>query len=272
MKKHVLFVMLGAMMLSLEAVFAQAVPEQQAQPVQQTESVQATQPVEKTQLLVYSGAGLKKAMEEIKTTYEKTHDVDIQYVYAGSAQLISQIALSGKGDVFIVGSEKVYDAAVQKGYADKPLLVAHHTPCIAVPAGNPKHITGLADLAKPGVKVILGDAKANAIGLSAEQIIKKNGLTGIDDNTVSRTATVNEIVTQLAMGEADAGIVTKDSIAGNSKLEMIQIPADQNIDQIIPVGTLTMSKHPEEAEAFAKYISSDAGKAIFQKHGFDPAN
>jgi molybdate transport system substrate-binding protein len=225
-----------------------------------------------TPLLVYSGAGLKKAMQEIKTVYEANHDVTIDYVYAGSAQLLAQIQLSGKGDVFIVGSQAVYQDAQTKKLAEAPKLVAHHTPCIAVRSGNPLKIYSLKDLARPGIKIILGDPKANAIGLSAQKIIRKNGLPGIIRNTVAETATVNELVTQLSMGQADAAIVTEDSIANNTKLERIEIPPEQNIDQIIPVGVVTVSKHKNEAQKFTDFIASGAGKKIFAKHGFKPVD
>ena len=223
-------------------------------------------------LLVYSGAGLKKPMEEIKTAYESNHDVAIEYVYAGSAQLLAQIQLSGKGDVFIVGSEEVYKDAQIKKLAGTPELVAHHTPCIAVQKGNPKHILSLEDMAKPGITVILGDPKANAIGLSAQKIIEKNKLSGITANTVAETATVNELVLQLAMGQADAAIVTKDSIVHSPKVDCIEIAPDKNIEQIIPVGILTCSNHKTEAESFAGFIASPAGKELFRKNGFEPVN
>lgn len=223
-------------------------------------------------LLVYSGAGLKKAMEAIKTAYEADHDVTIEYSYAGSTQLISQIELSGKGDVFIVGSETAYHKLNEKGYAsDAYALVAHHTPCIIVQAGNPKGITGLEDLTKEGITVILGDPEANAIGETAQKIIAKTGLTAINDHVVSQAATVNEITTQIASGQADAGIVTVDSVHNNTDVEMVTIPDDQNIDQLIPVCTLTISEHPDAAQEFVDFIASDAGKAIFADNGFAPA-
>jgi len=235
-----------------------------------TEAVTAEE--EPIELLVYSGAGLKKAMEQIKTAYEADHNVTIEYVYAGSAELISQIELSGKGDVLIVGSEGTYKPAVEKGFASETYYqVAHHTPCIAVQAGNPKSITCLADLAKKGVTVILGDPEANAIGKTAAKLIEKNGLDGISGNVVSMAATVNEIVMQIAGGEADAGIVTIDNIKNNDKIEIIEIPDDQNIDQLIPIGTLTMSEHSDAAQSFVDFVASDAGKQIFENNGFAPA-
>jgi molybdate transport system substrate-binding protein len=219
-------------------------------------------------LLVYSGAGLNEAMQEIKTVYEDTHDVTIDYIFAGSAQLLAQIQLSGKGDVLIVGSQDVYIEAEKKNFAESPQLVAHHTPCIAVQKGNPKKIYLIEDLANPGIKILLGDPKANAIGLAAQKMIKKNNLPGIMQNTVAQTATVNELVTQLSMGQADAAIVTKDSIANSKELELIEILPEKNVDLIIPVGVLTISKQKKEAQNFADFVASSTGKKIFAKHGF----
>ena len=244
-----------------------------AEPAEATEEPAAEETTEEPiELLVYSGAGLKKAMEQIKTAYEADHNVTIEYVYAGSAALISQLELSGKGDVLIVGSESTYTPAAEDGYASETYdLVAHHTPCIAVQAGNPKNITCLEDLAKEGVTVILGDSEANAIGKTAAKLITKNGLEGINDNVVSLAATVNEIVTQIASGEADAGIVTIDNIKNNDDIEIVEIPDEQNIDQLIPIGTLTTSEHPDAAQSFVDFVASDAGKQIFEDNGFAPA-
>lgn len=220
------------------------------------------------ELLVYAGAGLKKAMEEIKPAFEKMENVTINYVYAGSGQLLAQMETTGKGDAFIVGSEATYDIAKDKGLAGESQLVAHHTPAIAVQKGNPKEIKSLKDLAKDGVKVALGDAKANAVGKTAVKIIEKNGLEAIQDNVVTTTATVNELIVVISTGEADAAIVTEDSIRLSEDVEMVEIPADENIDQLIPVGTLNSSKHPELAQKLADFIASDEGKAIFEKTGY----
>ena len=75
----------------------------------------------------------------------------------------------------------------------------------------------------------------------------------------------------IAGGEADAGIVTIDNIKNNDKIEIIEIPDDQNIDQLIPIGTLTMSEHSDAAQSFVDFVASDAGKQIFENNGFAPA-
>ena len=246
-----------------------------SEPTEQKESsLEPTEPVtetEKVELLVYSGAGLKKAMEEIKTEFEQDHDVTVSYVYAGSAQLISQIETSGKGDVFTAGSQSSYKILNEKGLAEESHLVAHHTPVIAVPKGNPANITSLEDLTKTGVRVVLGDPEANAIGETAKNLFEKNNIVGVDANVVSLTSTVNEIIVALKAGNADAAIITQDGAVQNkADLDMIEIPADQNIDQIIPICVLKITTNHELAQEFVDFVASDEGKAIFEKHGFAP--
>jgi molybdate transport system substrate-binding protein len=226
---------------------------------------------EPIELLVYSGAGLKKAMEQIKTAYEADHNVTIEYTYAGSGELISQIELSGKGDVLIVGSESTYTPAVEKGFASETYYQVAHHPVHCRAGGEPErhHVP-----CGPGKGRDHRDPwrpEANAIGKTAAKLIEKNGLEGIDANVVSLAATVNEIVMQIAGGEADAGIVTIDNIKNNDEIEIIEIPDDQNIDQIIPIGTLTTSEYPDEAQSFVDFVASDAGKQIFENNGFAPA-
>ena len=225
---------------------------------------------EENTLLVYSGAGLKKPMEEIAKIFEKDNNVKIEYNFAGSTQLLSQLELSKKGDVFIVGSMNTYKSAKEKGLVLDNKTVAYHTPVIAVPKGNPKNIKSLEDMAKGGVKVILGDEKANAVGKTSQEIIEKNKLEGINKNVVAKTATVSEMITPLKEGKGDAAIVTKDSVYGNKDIETIDIPEDKNIDQILPIATIEVSKEKELANKFVDFVASEKGKAIFENYGFKP--
>lgn len=222
------------------------------------------------ELTVYSGAGLKKPMGEIGKNFEKAHGVKVNYIYGGSSQLLSQLELSGKGDVFIVGSMNAYESAKKKNLVGECKKVAHHTPVIAVKKGNPKNIKSLDDLTKSGIKVILGDEKANAIGATTQKIIKKNALDAINKNVVAKTATINEIVTHISEGTADVGIVTRDSIFGNNSIDIIEIPKDKNIDQILPISSVLSTSDKELSDLFIDYVASNEGKSIFEKYGFAP--
>lgn len=220
-------------------------------------------------LLVYSGAGLSKAMDEIGQVFEENYGATIQLNYGGCAQLLGQMEINKTGDVFVGGSMNDADIAVEKGFTEECLEVVYHIPAIAVPKGNPGGIKSLEDMAKPGVKLILGDTQSNAIGKKGEKILVKNGLLEeIDANVVARSVTVNEILTQISLGQGDAGLVWADNGVGNSDIEIIEIPLEQNLMDKVPACVLNFTEKEDLAKAFVDFLMSEEGKAIFVKHGF----
>lgn len=243
-------------------------PEETASQTQ-TEDTDSNK-TEDASLFVYCGAGLKKPMTKLAKMYEEKEGVAVEYTFAGSGQLIAQLQTTGKGDILIIGSEAVYKKAQEENLVGDYKLVAHHTPCIAVPKGNPANIEKLEDLANDGVKVILGDKEANAIGKTAANILKKNSLESINQNVIATPATVNEMVAALTAKNCDAAIVTKDSVFGNEDIEVIEIDPEKNIDQIIPIGVAEVSDQKDAATKFIEFVSSEKGKEVFAEFGFAP--
>ncbi|WP_301664768.1 molybdate ABC transporter substrate-binding protein [Methanoculleus frigidifontis] len=235
-------------------------------PATTTEQTETTG--ESASLLVYCGAGMREPMEEIATAFTEKYGAAVNYNFGGSNALLSQMELVKQGDVYMPGATSYIDAAREKGFVGKEELVVYHVPAIIVPKGNPANITCLADLAKPGVRVELGDPEACAIGKLSGKLLDKNGIKDeVFANTVARTATVNELIVHTALGQADAAIVWED-LYNSEKLDLIMIPKEQNIVKVVPIGTLTFSDQTELAENFVAFVSSDEGKAIFTAHGF----
>lgn len=235
------------------------------------EAQKETDNKESEELIVYSGAGLKKPMEKIKDSFKKETNKKLNIIYAGSGQLLAQLEQSGKGDIFIVGSKATYDAAVEKDLAEEGVGIAHHTPVIITAKGNPKGIKTLQDLAKDDVKVALGEPESNAIGKTSIKLFEKNKIEGVDKNVAVQTATVNELYQAIANGNADIAIVTRDGALGHDDLEIIEIPEDQNIDQIINAGVLKTTKEKKAAEDFLTFLTSDESLGYFEEFGFKPA-
>lgn len=235
------------------------------------ETAKDTDKKEDSDLLIYAGAGLKKPMEKIKTSFEKENDKKLNIIYAGSGQLLGQLEQSGKGDIFIVGSKATYDTAIEKDLAQEGVGIAHHTPVIVTAKGNPKNIKSLKDLSNEGIKVALGEPEANAIGKTSVKIFEKNKIEGIEENVVVKTATVNELYQAIDNGNADVAIVTRDGALGNDNLEIIEIPEGENIDQIINAGILKSTKDEKTSEEFMKFLTSDESIGYFKEFGFNPA-
>ena len=220
-------------------------------------------------LMVYSGAGMRKPMDEIGSVFEEQNGVTVQYNYTGSGAQLSQMELTREGDAFMPGAAMYLDTADEKGFVSYRQNIAYHIPVIIVPKGNPGNITGLDDLARPGVKLVWGDPEVAAIGKTGIAILKKSGI--YEDTWKNVTATfptMNEVMTQIAMGQADAAINWWDTVKFVEDIEVIQIPKEKNEIKLIPIGTLTFSQAPDVARQFVDFCSSSEGKTIFEKHGF----
>lgn len=220
-------------------------------------------------LLIYAGAGLKGPMSEIGTVFAEQNGVTVDLTYGGSGVLISQMETTRLGDVFIPGGQPDYQNAVKKGLvSDISQPVAYHVPVIAVAKGNPFNITSVKDLAKPGLRLALGDVNATAIGKAGVKIFEHANITdAVEANVIVRGATINEVVTALATGNADASLITLDNAKGD-KFTLIEIPVADNSILIAPVGITTFTTQPELAQKFADFTASAEGKAIFEKYGF----
>jgi molybdate transport system substrate-binding protein len=220
-------------------------------------------------LLVYCGAGMRKPMDEIGVLFEEEYGVPVQYNYAGSNTLLTQIELTGEGDVYMPGATYFFEVAAEKGFVDNSSNVAYHVPVIITPLDNPANIDSLDDLANDDVSVVLGDPQAAAIGVLCDKMLTKKGIYNqTEDNVVARGATVNELVTYITLGQADASIVWEDLVRNNDAVNVIEIAEDDNIIKIVPIATLTTSENPEIAAEFVDFVVSDEGHSIFEEYGF----
>jgi len=220
-------------------------------------------------IMVYCGAGMRKPMDEIGMIFQEKYGVEVKYNYAGSNALLSQMELTKEGDAYMPGATMYIEIAAEKGFVDSQKLICYHIPVITVPKGNPANITCLKDFTKPNVKLIWGDPDVAAIGKTGKKILEKNGIYDeVWTNVVATLPTMNEVMMQIAMGQADATINWWDTVKAVENIEVIEIPAEQNSIKIIPIGVTTFTKNPETAAEFVDFCASDEGKSIFRKHGF----
>ncbi len=227
---------------------------------------------ENTSLLIYSGAGLSKPVEDIGATFKEKTGIDVTFVFGGSAQLNSQILLTKKGDIYLPG-----DIGELKPLTEKELIldskqVVYHIPVLVVAKGNPKGIHSLADLQKKDIKVALGDSEANPIGKLANKLLDKNGLLSeVEENIVVRTSTVNELVLYVSENQADVAIIWEENYHhAEKKLEIVDTPELKDFIKTVPVALLQLSEEKEAAQKFYDFITDTEATSIWEKWGYQP--
>ncbi|HHW43115.1 MAG TPA: molybdate ABC transporter substrate-binding protein [Desulfotomaculum sp.] len=241
----------------------------QGQAGQQSPAREGTQ---QETLLVYSGAGLRKAMDEIGRVFQEQTGIHVSFSYAGSAQNNNQILLSRKGDVCIPGDVTELEPLRKEKLVTWEKKVVYHIPALAVPKGNPAGIKQLADLAKPGVKVVLGDPKTNPMGKVSDAVLQKAGLLEkVNKNVVARTPTINELLVYVSMKQADAAIIGVENYPEfKDRVDIVPLPELQEVNMVVPVAVLACSAQPDRARLFAEFVASDQARAIWEKNGFKP--
>lgn len=223
------------------------------------------------ELVFYCGAGIRPAVADIITAFQANHNYQIIADYAGSEVLLSKIKLIRKGDLYMPGDKYYIEQAAQAGMIESSEPVFYWVPVILVQKGNPKGIEGLEDLLKDGLKVGLGDSESCAIGRVTRKILDKNGISAsdIEGNLKFQSQTVNELGMQIQAGALDAVIVW-DAMARyyEEHGELIGIELEKNVVSSVNLGVLKFSENMEGAKEFVKFVVSDKGRAIFEKHNY----
>ena len=103
--------------------------------------------------MVFAAASLKKTFTEIGEQFKTDNPgVSVEFNFAGSSDLVTQLTQGAQADVFASADTKNMDKAVQAGLLDgDPVNFASNTLTIAVAPGNPKQIKSFQDLTKPGL-------------------------------------------------------------------------------------------------------------------------
>jgi molybdate transport system substrate-binding protein len=224
----------------------------------------------KISLYVPCGAGLQPAMDEIGRLYFQRTGVRSDFAYAGAGMLLSALMTTHQGDLYIPGEAFYVDQARKHGFIAADKLMCYMTPVIGVRKGNPKHIARLQDLARPGLRVAIGDPIAIAIGPMTERILKRAGVfEAVERNVCMKAACVPELANALATHSADAGIIWDVMAVQNAKfVDAVAIDPEYNEVSEVLASRLTCAKQPEEAKKLMAFLTSDEAAAIFHKHGY----
>ena len=220
-------------------------------------------------ITVFAAASLTAAFDTIGADFQQVHPgTVIHFTFAGSSTLVAQVQQGAIGDVFASADQPNMQKLVNAGLTSgSPSIFARNKLQIVVPAGNPKHVTGLADLGRFGLVVVLC-APAVPCGHYAVQALQKAKVTVIP---ASEETDVKAVLTKVALGEADAGIVyVTDVRASGAQVQGVDIPDALNVIADYPIVVVKDSQNMALARAFIGYIHANSQRTL-ARYGFLPA-
>jgi molybdate transport system substrate-binding protein len=225
----------------------------------------------KPALMLYCGAGIRPPVAEAVEEFGRVHGVRVECAYAGSEVLLSQMQLSGRGDLYMPGDGYYVEQAEQAGLIVSTRPVCCFVPVVLVQKGNPHGIRTLRDLAQPGLVVGLGEAEACAVGRQTSQLFAKNNISeeDINRNVANRALTVSDLANGVKLHALDAAIVWDAVAAGVAdQTDVVPIAPAQNIVSTVSIAILKSSSNRELSQQFVDFLASERGQAIFAKHHY----
>ena len=217
---------------------------------------------------VLAAASLTKAFSAARQPLEAAHPgLNITYDFAGSNTLVSQIENGAPADVFASADTANMTRLVDAGLVEAPVVFARNKLEIAVAPGNPKHISGLADLAKSGVTVVL-EAPGVPAGDYARSVLAR---LNIRVTPRSLETDVKSALAKVASGEADATVVyVTDVIAAGASVSGVPVPDSSQPSITYPIAVVKASTHQAAAKAFILSATSGDVQRALVAAGFLP--
>jgi molybdate transport system substrate-binding protein len=225
-----------------------------------------------TEIRAFCGSASKPALEECADIFEEKTGFKVVLYFSGSGTALSQIKLSGKGDLYIPGSPEYMARAAKDGIIDKKTtkIIAYLIPALLVRKDNPYNIQELTDLAKPGIRVAIANPESVVIGLYAVEILEKNGLFDtVGKNIVTFSESASKVASLIPLNTVDAVIGWRVFGIWGRDNQLVLLTPDQ-IPRIayIPAAVSSFSENPDTANAFIEFLTGEEGQDIFARWGY----
>jgi len=242
------------------------------------EATAATEPDGPGVVTVSAASSLTDAFTELAEAFKAAHPgTEVRLNFAASSALATQIVEGAPVDVFASANEAQMKVVTDAGEAGGPAVFATNRIVIATP-GDDTRVTSLADLALPGLRLVLGGAevpvggyaRAAFKGAEASGTLPAGFEAAVLANLASEEANVRAVLAKVELGEADAGIVYATDARGIAGVRTVEIPAEFAAPAVYPIIVLREAEEPVSAQAFVDFVLSDAGQAILAGYGFAP--
>lgn len=234
-----------------------------------------------TELDIFAAASLTGAIVDLDKTFEAAHPgVHVMTNFDSSGTLETQIKNGAPADLFLPASDQNIQNLVKVNLIDNSSVTPYATNKLAiiVPADNPKGITELADLAKPGVKIV-SEASSVPIRKYTEQMLTKLStdvnygpvfVQRFKRNIISEETNVAGATSKVALGAADAGVTYYSDVTKGlaDQIKVIEIPDKLNVVAKYSAGIVSDSPRQELAKEYIDLLTSEQGKKTLKDYKF----
>ena len=197
--------------------------------------------------------------------------------------VMGNLRITLQPDVYTAGKNAIAEKQKEHDWFVDSYDYARNPLAILVAKGNPKHITGLADLGRSDVRVSMPNPAWEGIAKQIEASYRKVGGDALD-HTIMQTKVADgttfltrihhrQSPLRVLQGESDAAPVWSTEAYFQQQIlhhpvETIAIPDAQNAVATYTAARLKNAPHEQAAKDFMAFLQTPAAAAIYRKYGF----
>ncbi len=219
-------------------------------------------------VIIHCGNSMRPGAEALAARFQRETGIGVRFNFGGSSQLIAAIELGQQGDLYL--PHDPYAAMLDsKGLLDRYVVLGYIEPTVIVAPGNPMAITGLKDLARPGLRVGLTDPRYATAGKLTVAAVENLGIAdAFMANVAMEGRSHNDVALGVLQGHLDVGVVW-NFIAHHYRDQLDKVPCGVDFAETrITLCLLTHAENRREAEAFMTFADSDQARTLFAEHGY----
>ena len=230
-----------------------------------------SRPRRPTTLYIYCGTSMRNAVEEIAREFEKQTGNAVEFDFGGSETLLPKLELAKSGDLFVT-HDPFAENLSQKGLLERYEAAGCLVPVLVMAKGNPLQLRALPDLAKPGVRLGLMDARYSTCGQMARERLAARGLAdSVGANVKVEKRSHQDLAQDVALGALDAVLVWNFcGVLNRERVDTVWLD-DPFPETRVTVCLLKCASQRAAAERFLALCASESGRAVFARHGYAKA-
>jgi molybdate transport system substrate-binding protein len=233
-------------------------------------------------LTVYAAASLTDAFREMATLFQTRTGARVDFNFGASNTLRTQLEQGAVADIFASANTMEMQNLAKAGLlVGDPSVFASNRLVVVVPRENTGKVSRLQDLSRSGLKFVtalphvpVGQYTVAALEkMSADPAFGSDFKQKVDANTVSKEDSVRSVLSKVALGEADAGVVYVSDIvsAQRERVTTLAIPDQFNTVATYPIAVVKGGKRADQARKFIDFVLSPEGQAVLANYSFIPA-
>lgn len=224
------------------------------------------------EVTVSAAASLTNAFKEIAVNFETAHpEHTVLLNFAGSGELLQQIAKGAPVDVFASADQVTMDKAQEQGLltAGSRKDFVQNTVVVITPANSKLELNELTDLQQDALqRLAVSNPESVPVGRYSKQALVTHELWDALADKLINTQNVRQSLDYVARDEVDAGFVyaTDAAIMADKVKVQFTVPLETVVSYPIAITTEGGSK--DLSQQFIDYTFNDESQAVLNKYGF----